>query len=121
MKLSSSLLIAAQLLSALALPAPKEAGQVTSVIATPTTAAEPVATTTAAAGGEAGAGEGEAGAGEGEAGAGEGEAGAGEGEAGAGEGEGEENEVEQEAEFGTVIELGGGDVKTDTLFPPGVS
>ncbi len=37
-----------------------------------------------------------------------------------GEGEGEENEVEQQGQFGVEIALGGGDVKTDTLFPPGV-
>lgn len=48
--------------------------------------------------------------------AGAGEAGgAAEGEAGA-----EENEIEQEGQFGTVITLGGGDIKTDTVFPPGV-
>ena len=35
--------------------------------------------------------------------------------------EGEENEVEQEGQFDTAIDLGGGDIKTDTIFPPGVS
>lgn len=41
------------------------------------------------------------------------------GEAG-GEAEGEENEIEQQGEFGASIALQGGDVKQDTLFPPGV-
>lgn len=51
-----------------------------------------------------------------------GEEGAAAGEEGAAEGEeGAANEVEQEGAFDTAIELGGGDVKTDTLFPPGVS
>lgn len=59
------------------------------------------------------------GAGGEEVGAGEGEAG-GE-EAGEGEGEAEGDEVEQEGQFGEAIELGGGDIKTDTVFPPGVS
>ncbi|KAK4039351.1 hypothetical protein C8A01DRAFT_47143 [Parachaetomium inaequale] len=100
MKFSCSLLIAAQVLSVLALPAPNGAGQVARASRTTTTAA--AATTTAAA--EAGAGEG---------------AGAGAGEAG--EGEAAENEVEQEAQFNTVVELGGGDIKTDTLFPAGTN
>lgn len=43
----------------------------------------------------------------------------GEEEAAEGE-EGAANEVEQDGEFDTAIELGGGDIKTDTLFPPGV-
>lgn len=85
MKLSTSLLFSAQILSILALPAPPEAGKV-------------AANTTA--GGAAGAGEAGGAAG---------------GEAGA-----EENEVEQQGQFGTVITLGGGDIKTDTVFPPGV-
>ncbi|KAK4673850.1 hypothetical protein QC763_115540 [Podospora pseudopauciseta] len=43
--------------------------------------------------------------------------------AGGGEGgeEGEENEVEQEAQFGEAVELGGGNIKTDTLFPAGTN
>jgi len=49
------------------------------------------------------------------------EAGEGEGEGEGEEGEGEENEIEQQAQFGTVVTLGGGDIKTDTLFPPSVS
>lgn len=43
--------------------------------------------------------------------------------AGAGAGaaeENKENEVEQAGQFGQVIALGGGNIKTDTLFPPGV-
>jgi hypothetical protein len=31
------------------------------------------------------------------------------------------NEVEQAGQFGVKINLGGGNIKTDTLFPPGVS
>lgn len=38
-----------------------------------------------------------------------------------GEGEGEGNEVNQSGAFGVPINLGGGDIKTDTLFPPGVN
>jgi len=39
-----------------------------------------------------------------------------------GEGEaGKENEVNLTGAFGQVIDLGGGDVKTDTLFPPGLN
>ncbi|KAK3897842.1 hypothetical protein C8A05DRAFT_38579, partial [Staphylotrichum tortipilum] len=88
MKLSHSLLFAAQVLSVLALPAPKEAEKA------------------AGAAGAAGAGKGAA-------------AGAG---AAAGEAakEGEENEVVQQGQFGQVIQLGGGNIKTDTNFPPGV-
>ncbi|KAK4178275.1 hypothetical protein QBC36DRAFT_183110 [Triangularia setosa] len=43
--------------------------------------------------------------------------------AGGGEGgeEGEENEVEQEAQFGEEVQLGGGNIKTDTLFPAGTN
>ena len=33
----------------------------------------------------------------------------------------DENEVEQQAQFGAVVNIGGGNVKTDTLFPKGVS
>lgn len=92
MKLSHSLLFAAQVLSVLALPAPKEAEKA------------------AGAAGAAGAGKGAA------AGAGAG-AGAATGEAK----EGEENEIVQQGQFGQVIQLGGGNIKTDTNFPPGVS
>jgi hypothetical protein len=34
--------------------------------------------------------------------------------------ENKENEVEQPGQFGQVIALGGGNIKTDTIFPPGV-
>lgn len=95
MKLSCSILIAAQVLSVLALPAPNGAGQVAR--ASTTAAAEAAATTAAEAGAGAGA------------------------EAGEGEGEGEGNEIELEGQFGQVIQLGGGNIKTDTQFPPGVS
>lgn len=91
MKLACSLVIAAQVLSVLALPAPNKAGGAAKVSATTTAAA--AATTSAAA--EAGTG----------------------GEAG----EGEENEVVQQGQFGQIIQLGGGNIKTDTEFPPGVS
>ena len=93
MKLSHSLLFAAQILSVLALPAPKEAEKA------------------AGAAGAAGAGK------EAAAGAGAG-AGAATGEA---EKEGEENEIVQQGQFGQIIQLGGGNIKTDTNFPPGVS
>lgn len=33
----------------------------------------------------------------------------------------EANEIEQQAQFGVPIALGGGNIKVDTLFPPGVS
>ncbi|AEO54590.1 hypothetical protein MYCTH_41142 [Thermothelomyces thermophilus ATCC 42464] len=114
MKLSTSVLIAAQLLSALAAPALRRDEQTTSVsegaatttaegaTTTTTTTAEPAATTTGAAGGDTGAGEGEGG-------------GEGEGE------EGEENEVEQQGQFDQVIQLSGGNVKIDTLFPAGTN
>ncbi|KAL2168363.1 hypothetical protein VTG60DRAFT_7341 [Thermothelomyces hinnuleus] len=113
MKLSTSVLIAAQLLSALAAPALRRDEQTTSVregaatttaaeaattttaaevATTTTTTAEPAATTTAAAGGDTGAGE-----------------------------EGEENEIEQQGQFGQVIQLSGGNVKIDTLFPAGTN
>jgi hypothetical protein len=49
-----------------------------------------------------------------------GEAGNAEGGEG-GEGEGEENEVELEAQFDEAVALQGGDIKQDTLYPPGVS
>lgn len=91
MKLVCSLVIAAQVLLVLALPAPNKAGGAATASATTTAAA--VATTSAAA--EAGTG----------------------GEAG----EGEENEIVQQGQFGQVIQLGGGNIKTDTEFPPGVS
>jgi hypothetical protein len=111
MKLSCSLLIAAQVLSVLALPAPDRAGRVAVVattgsateVASATSPADAAASTSAAA--EVGGGAG-------------GEAGAGEG---AGEGEGAENEVEVQAQFGEVVELQGGDLKQDILYPPGVS
>ncbi|KAK0749191.1 hypothetical protein B0T18DRAFT_436796 [Schizothecium vesticola] len=35
--------------------------------------------------------------------------------------ENKENEVEQPGQFGQVIALGGGNIKTDTIFPPGVN
>lgn len=98
MKLSCSLLIvSAQVLSVLALPAPSGAGQVavisTTADAATTTTGEAAATTSAG----AGAGDG----------------------AGAGEGAGDD--IEQQAQFGEVVQLGGGNIKTDVLFPPGVS
>lgn len=99
MKLSCSLLVAVQVLSVLALPAPNQAGQAGGAVTVTTSAAKAGATEGAGAGAEAGAGAG-------------GEAG---GEAGA------ENEVEQNGQFGQAIDLGGGNIKTDTVFPPGVS
>ncbi|KAL2161025.1 hypothetical protein VTH06DRAFT_8738 [Thermothelomyces fergusii] len=110
MKLSTGVLLAAQLLSALAAPALRRDEQTTAasetaatstaveVTTATTTTAGPAATTTAAAGGDAGAGEG-----------------GGEGEAG------KENEIEQQGQFGQIIQLGGGNVKTDTLFPAGTN
>jgi len=91
MKLSCSLVFAAQVLSVLALPAPSRAGGAASASAA--TSAAAAATTSAAA--EAGAG----------------------GQAG----EAEKNEIVQQGQFGQVIQLGGGNIKTDTEFPPGVS
>ncbi|KAK4184587.1 hypothetical protein QBC35DRAFT_47565 [Podospora australis] len=93
MKLSCTLISTFLALSVTALPAPAPNAATTAVAtgdrasASSTTSAAAVATTTAAAG------------------------------AGEGEGEGEENEVELEGQFGQRINLGGGNVKTDVLFP----
>ena len=105
MRSSHVVLLAAQLLAASAVALPHKGGRGGDV--------ENAAGGEAQAGGDASAG---AGAGKGaDAGAGAGAGGAAEGE------EGEGNEVNQDGQFDTAIELGGGDVKTDTLFPPGVS
>ncbi|KAL2268850.1 hypothetical protein VTJ83DRAFT_3696 [Remersonia thermophila] len=93
MKLTSTLLVAAQVLSVLALPAPQETTSDVATTATVTetsTSASATATATAA----PGAGEGE---------------------------ENKENEIEQQGQFNRVIRLGGGNVKIDTLFPAGVN
>lgn len=95
MKFSTSLLLAAQALSVLAIPSPNRAS--TSAAGAATTSASATATATATATPAAGAG------------------------AGAEAEEGEENEIEQQAQFGQVIQLGGGNIKTDTLYPPGVN
>lgn len=87
MRLQCSLLLAVQVLSVLALPAPD--GIRGASRSRTTSAAQATAT--------AGTGTGE------------------------GEGEGAENEIEQAGQFDTAIELGGGNIKTDTQFPPGVS
>ncbi len=100
MKLSSGLLLAAQVLAVLALPAPSKAGEGAAKASATTTAAAAAttsATTTAAAAATTSAA------------------------AGAGGGEAEKNEIEQKGQFGQVIALGGGNIKTDTQFPPGVS
>lgn len=100
MKLSNSLLLAAHVLAVLALPAPSKVGEGAVKASAATTAAGAAtasATTTAAAAATTSAA------------------------AEAGGGEAEKNEVEQKGQFGQVIQLGGGDIKTDTVFPPGVS
>lgn len=115
MKLSCALFSAILALSASALPAPHNGGNhggvsaadrrgrnasrvsssvIASATAAPTATAVPATPPPAAGGGEGGEEGGE---------------------------EGEENEVEQEAQFGEAVELGGGNIKTDTLFPAGVS
>lgn len=92
MKPSEVLLLAAQALSVLALPAPSKAGETAAAPkASTTTTAAAAATTTATA--EAGTG----------------------GEAGEAK-----NEIEQAGQFGQIIQLGGGNIKTDIQFPPGV-
>ncbi|KAM7188874.1 hypothetical protein V8F20_010383 [Naviculisporaceae sp. PSN 640] len=105
MKVTYSILLAIQAISAIAAPSPRKAvaaeeaasGLVTATAALTTASA--VASTTAAATATAAPA---AGAGE---------------EAGAEE-EKDENEVEQQAEFGAVVNIGA-NIKTDTLFPPG--
>ena len=101
MKLSSGLLLAAQVLAVLALPAPSKAGE-GAANASATTAAAAAATTSATTTAAAAATT---------------SAAAGGGEAG----EAEKNEVQLKGQFGQVVELGGGNIKTDTQFPPGVS
>ena len=98
MKLSSGLLLATQVLAVLALPAPSKAGEGAAKASATTTAAA-VATTSAATTAAAAATT----------------------SAAAGGGEAEKNEVELKGQFGQVVELGGGNIKTDTQFPPGVS
>lgn len=104
MKPSRAILLACQLLAASAIALPHE-GEDHGLVERGQGAGAGAA---AAAGGGQAAGEGAGAAAEGEAAAAEGE-------------EGAENEVDQDGQFDTAIELGGGDVKTDTLFPPGVS
>ena len=110
MKLSSGLLLAAQVLAVLALPAPSKAGEGAASASSTTTAAAAATTsvtTTAAAATTTGATTTTAAAATTSAAAGGGEA--------------EKNEIEQKGQFGQVIALGGGNIKTDTQFPPGVS
>lgn len=96
MKLSWITLVAAQLLAVVALPTSHDRGS--ALVSRGGRTADA---------GEAGAGA--------ETGASEPAAG---GEAG---GENKANEVEQQAQFDTPIAVGGDDIKTDTLYPPGVS
>ncbi|RBQ90582.1 hypothetical protein VDGD_10471 [Verticillium dahliae] len=96
MKLSSITLVAAQLLAVVALPTSHDRGS--ALVSRGGRTADA---------GEAGAGA--------ETGASEPAAG---GEAG---GENKANEVEQQAQFDTPIAVGGDDIKTDTLYPPGVN
>ncbi len=110
MKLSSGLLLATQVLAVLALPAPSKAGEGAANASATTTAAAAAttsATTTAAV--------------EVTASATTTAAAAATTSAAAGGGEAEKNEVELKGQFGQVVELGGGNIKTDTQFPPGVS
>ncbi|KAM0282167.1 hypothetical protein ACHAQH_003207, partial [Verticillium albo-atrum] len=114
MKLSWVTLIAFQLSNVAALPAPTDRGD--SLV----TRSELFSRGGRAAGaGEAAAG----GEGAAEAPAAGGEAGGEAGGAAGGEAEEENkaNEVEQQAQFDTPIAVGGNDVKTDTLYPPGVN
>lgn len=104
MKFQASLILALQVLSVAALPHPKreavEAASSSTAVASATASGVASATTTTGAQATATAG------------------------AGTGDKKGEEedeNEVEQAGKFNTVIKLGGGDVKTDTQFPAGVS
>ncbi|CRK21461.1 hypothetical protein BN1723_012404 [Verticillium longisporum] len=96
MKLSWITLVAAQLLAVVALPTSHDRGS--ALVSRGGRTADA---------GEAGAGA--------ETGASEPAAG---GEAG---GENKANEVEQQAQFDTPIAVGGDDIKTDTLYPPGVN
>ncbi|KAK0622059.1 hypothetical protein B0T17DRAFT_609024 [Bombardia bombarda] len=93
MKLSYGILIAAQALSVMALPSGNKAASSTSVAAVASSTAVATATATSAAPIAT--------------------------PVAGGEEEKNENEVEQAAEFGVAINLGGGDIKTDTTFPPG--
>ncbi|KAM0323968.1 hypothetical protein ACHAQA_008550 [Verticillium albo-atrum] len=118
MKLSWVTLIAVQLSSVAALPAPTDRGH---ALATRTQLISRGGGRAPAAGAEAGA---EAGAGDKAAGEGAGAAEPAPGGEAGGEAGGEENkanEVEQQAQFGTPIAVGGNEVKTDTLYPPGVN
>ena len=110
MKLSSGLLLAAQVLAVLALPAPSKVGE-GAVKASATTAAAVAATTSATTTAAA----------EATASATTTAAAAATTSSAAGGGEAEKNEVEQKGQFGQVIQLGGGDIKTDPQFPAGVS
>ncbi|KAK3399600.1 hypothetical protein B0T20DRAFT_372525 [Sordaria brevicollis] len=114
MKFQPTLLLALQVLSVAALPHPKkeavEAAASSSVVAsasttiasaTASTTTSAVASATATAGAGAGAGAG--------------------GDKKEEEEEKDENEVEQTARFNAVVTLGGGNVKTDTLFPAGTN
>ncbi|KAK3312584.1 hypothetical protein B0H66DRAFT_459442, partial [Apodospora peruviana] len=107
----TSILLALQALSVVALPRGQNRAQSSS------TAVESVASTVATVGTSTTAGAAASGTASVTSASATATAGAG---AGAGEEEKAENEVEQEGQFGTVINLGGGDVKTDTEFPPGV-
>lgn len=91
MKFTTSILFAVQALSVLAIPQNRAARA--SAAAAAASSAAAVAAPAAGAGAGAGAGAAE---------------------------ENKENEVEQAGQFGQVIALGGGNIKTDTLFPPGV-
>lgn len=106
MKVSYSILFALQALSVAAAPSRKvgAAESVASAVATITTAAGAAATSAAAAAPAPPAAPGKAAPG---------------GAAG-GEEEKDENEIEQEAQFGDAVNIGGGNVKTDTLYPKGV-
>ncbi|KAK1758681.1 hypothetical protein QBC47DRAFT_441528 [Echria macrotheca] len=94
MKFSSSIILATQVLAVLAAPSGNRATTTVAAVAASTTTAAAAATSSAAAGAGAGATK---------------------------EEENKENEVEQQGQFGQVIQLGGGNVKTDTLFPPGLN
>ncbi|KAK3949870.1 hypothetical protein QBC32DRAFT_27388 [Pseudoneurospora amorphoporcata] len=91
---ASLVLMALQVLSVAALPHPKKdaVAAASSAMAVASATASAVASSNATAGAGADAGEEE-------------------------EEEKDENEVEQTGKFNTVITLGGGDVKTDTVFP----
>ncbi|KAK0733768.1 hypothetical protein B0T26DRAFT_760224 [Lasiosphaeria miniovina] len=90
MKISPSLVLAVQALSVLARPSPKGA-KATAVTTVAATTAAAVATATAVAGGAAKEEE-----------------------------EKDPNKVDQSGQFGAAINLTGGDIQTDVIYPPGV-